>query len=92
MMTRKKISRLDEVVDLLQDGPVYVRYSRSAKRDMDRGYSLDHGTGQRESGLSAQVIMPDDIRARYAGALYERERTHRGVNDSRPWPRIEDYL
>ena len=27
----------------------------------------------------------------YSRDTYERDRTHRGVNDSRPWPQIEDY-
>jgi len=28
----------------------------------------------------------------YSRAVYERDRTHRGVNDTRPWPAITDYL
>lgn len=56
------IRSLDEVVDLLEDGILYVRYSRSHRDDLKRGYSLDHGTGTLEAGLSVQEIRPEDTR------------------------------
>lgn len=44
-----------------REGRVFVRWSRSPEKDVQRGYSLDHGSGRAEPGLSVQVIKAEDV-------------------------------
>lgn len=56
------IKTINSIKALLADGPVYIRYSRSHRQDIKRGYSLDHSSGQRHEGLSVVEITPADAK------------------------------
>jgi len=40
---------------------IYIRWSRSPRQDQKRGFSLDHGSGCREAGLSVMPIGLSDL-------------------------------
>lgn len=57
----KTLKTLKEVKEIEKEDnqEVYVRYSRNHEADIERGYSLNHQTGEREPGLSANRIDQD---------------------------------
>lgn len=57
----RTIKTLDELTALVESSPrpLYVRYSRSVKGDVARGYSLNHQTGKAEPGLSVNKLAPE---------------------------------
>lgn len=55
----KKITSFSEIMELAQDAPLYVRWSRGPEMDSKQGTSRDYVSGGRHSGLSCQQIPAD---------------------------------
>jgi len=60
------IESVDELMSMLNSQDVYVRWSRSPEKDIERGYSIDHGTGTRHEGLSALKV-----RGKFEDAIHD---------------------
>lgn len=54
---------LEQIRDYIEshDSPLFVRWSVYPEKDIARGYSLNHQTGQAEAGLSVEQVGADNI-------------------------------
>jgi len=55
----KTVKSLSELMALIVDKEYYIRYTSNISADIRRGYSLNHATGQSESGLSVNDLFAD---------------------------------
>jgi hypothetical protein len=59
----KTLKTLDQIIKLAQTHSgetLFVRWSRGPALDQKRGYSIDHSSGSRHNGLSADYVRADD--------------------------------
>lgn len=67
----KTINSLDEIINLSEQGSLYIRWSRGPAMDKRRGYSRDYISGGHHNGLSCQRVNPDYNRNLIAMMLVE---------------------
>lgn len=56
----KSVTSLDELATLATTATIYVRWEVRGQAGIKRGYSINHVTGAREDGISANALMLDN--------------------------------